>query len=73
LCILSDEKLLEIKKILNMRNSISHSFYRRRTEKIGTAEGRESIIKELLEMREIFRSEKDEVYWNLSLLTGEII
>jgi len=36
-----------------------------------TPEGRERVIVELSDAEELLRRERDEVYWNCSLLSGE--
>jgi hypothetical protein len=57
---------------LKIRNSLAHSFYRHRMNLLESVEGRAQVIRELHAAIELFRQERDEMYWNLSLLTGEL-
>lgn len=69
-CLLEPAHLERMARALEIRNSLAHNFYRRRMHLLETAEGRESVIEELQAAEDFLRSERDDVYWNLHLLTG---
>ena len=70
-CQLEDHHRDRMADALKIRNSLAHNFYRLRMNLLESVEGRERVIKELHAAIELFRQERDEMYWNLSLLTGE--
>lgn len=69
-CELKQCHLQTMAQALRIRNSLAHSFYRRRQHLLESYEGRQRVIDELYLADELFQRQCDEVYWNLSLLTG---
>lgn len=53
------------------RNRLAHGFYRHRLDQLQCFEGRQQVIQELQGTIELFKRQRDEMYWNLSLLTGQ--
>ena len=70
-CLLETAHADRMRRALEVRNSLAHSFYRRRMHLLETPEGRERVIAELSDAEELLKQERDEVYWNCSLLSGE--
>lgn len=70
-CLLQDYHRERMAKTLAIRNSLAHNFYRRRRHLLESNEGRERVICELREADSLFQQERDDVYWNLSMLTGQ--
>jgi hypothetical protein len=70
-CALTKDHNQRMRSLLKKRNSIAHSFYRRRKSELLTDEGRARIIQELNNAIADFQLERDEMYWNLGLVTGE--
>jgi hypothetical protein len=70
-CLLEAAHEDRMRRALEVPNSLAHSFYRRRMHLLETPEGRERVIVELSDAEELLRRERDEVYWNCSLLSGE--
>ena len=70
-CLLEKCHYERMENALKVRNSLAHNFYRRRMQLLESPEGREQIIRELHEAAELFQQERDDVYWNLSMLTGQ--
>lgn len=69
-CLLEPWHIDELARALRVRNSLAHSFYRRRQPLLEDHEGRKHVISELHEASDLFQRQRDEVYWNLSILTG---
>jgi hypothetical protein len=70
-CHLREYHQKEMARALRTRNHLAHSFYRRRMILLQTEQGRNDVIRELQAAIELFIQERDEVYWNLSCLTGQ--
>ncbi|MBN9522192.1 hypothetical protein J0H58_27350 [bacterium] len=70
-CHLKPHHLKRMAEVLKVRNAIAHNFYRRRMARLESAEGREQVIRELHEAIYLFQTERDEMYWLLSALTGQ--
>jgi len=70
-CHLEDHHREDMKQVLDIRNSLAHNFYRRRMDQLATDAGREAVIAELQRAGDALQMARDDVYWNLSLLTGE--
>jgi hypothetical protein len=56
---------------LNTRNRLAHSFYRRQMRLLSSLQGRQQVIQELQIAIDRFILERDDMHWNLSLLTGQ--
>lgn len=67
---LEDHHLERMKFLRNSRNGLAHNFYRRRMKQLASREGRSGVIEELQRAMDLFQTERDEVYWCYSLLTG---
>jgi hypothetical protein len=58
-------------KAVQLRNSLVHKFYHRRINLLESAAGRDQVIQELHSAIRLFQQERDEMYWNLGLITGQ--
>ena len=68
---IEDHRRERMTEALRIRNSLAHNFYRRRMEFLGCAEGRNHVIRELHTAIDLFKIERDETYWNLSLINDQ--
>lgn len=72
-CILQPNDESQMDEALRYRNSIAHNFYRRRLQTLGSTEGRDAVIAELIEMADRFRDLRDTVYQHLGMLECRLI
>lgn len=72
-CNLPEARTASMKNALEKRNSLVHSFYRKRADKLSNHAGRKEVIEELMEIINLLIGERDDVYWNSSFLSGEIV
>lgn len=70
-CHLEDHHREDMKRVRVLRNSLAHNFYRRRMAKLTTKVGRGEIIAELHQAINSLQIERDNVYWNIGLVTGQ--
>lgn len=61
----------DMERVRILRNSLAHNFYRRRMKELATQTGREKVISELHQAIISLQIARDDVYWNISLVTGQ--